>query len=90
MSVAPDLGAMAELFHYNPKYLGRRFKEKTGQSVSQYCNRRRLERAATLLSGSDGSVLRIATELGFNNVTYFNRLFKEHYGLTPTEYRKDR
>ena len=90
LSLAPDLGAMAEVFHYNPKYLGRRFKEKTGQSVSQYCNRRRLERAATLLSGSDGSVLRIATELGFNNVTYFNRLFKEHYGITPTQYKKER
>jgi len=88
LSVAPELTTMAELFHYNPKYLGRRFKEKTGQSVSQYCNHRRLERAAKALREGERTVISIAAELGFNNVTYFNRLFKEHYGITPTQYKK--
>lgn len=90
LSLSPDLSAMAVLFHYNEKYLGRRFKQKTGQSVSEYCNRRRLEKAAQMLGTESRSVISVAEELGFNNVTYFNRLFKAQYGCTPTQYRKDR
>lgn len=90
LCISPDLSAMAALFHYNEKYLGRRFKQKTGVSVSRYCSTRRLERAAEMLRAEGRSVIGIAEEVGFNNVTYFNRLFKSHFGCTPTEYKKDR
>lgn len=48
----------------------------------------RLNEAALLLSKTEKKVNTISIETGFNNVDYFCRLFKKHYNLTPTEYRK--
>ena len=50
----------------------------------------RLNEAARLLSKTEKKVNTISIETGFNNVDYFCRLFKKHYHLTPTEYRKRR
>ena len=44
--------------------------------------------AARLLQSSDSSVLNIAAEVGFDNLSYFNRAFKEKFGVTPLKYRK--
>ncbi len=48
----------------------------------------RLNEAALLLSKTEKKIVTISTETGFHNVDYFCRLFKKHYHLTPTEYRK--
>ncbi len=48
----------------------------------------RLNEAARLLSNTEKKINTISDETGFNNVDYFCRLFKKHYHLTPTEYRK--
>ncbi|MFR3754966.1 MAG: helix-turn-helix transcriptional regulator [Enterocloster sp.] len=48
----------------------------------------RLNEAALLLSKTEKKINAISYETGFNNVDYFCRLFKKHYDLTPTEYRK--
>ncbi len=48
----------------------------------------RLNEAALLLSKTEKKITAISNETGFNNVDYFCRLFKKHYRLTPTEYRK--
>ncbi len=76
------------LFNYNEKYIGRLFKRVEGCSIKEYTNRRRLELAASLLKERRMSVTDIAASTGFNNVTYFNRLFKSMYGVSPSEYRK--
>lgn len=81
------LAQLARLFHYNEKYLGRLFKQKTGQTIKEYSNQSRIRQACRLLTEGDDTILSIALRLGFNNVTYFNRLFKKYYDLTPTEYR---
>lgn len=83
-----ELSRLARLFHYNEKYLGRLFKRKTGLSVGEYVNRRRLEAAKGLLRSTNAPVIEVAAQVGFNNVTYFNRLFKRQFGRTPTEYRR--
>ncbi len=82
-----ELSMLAKMFHYNEKYLGRLFKQKTGFTIREYINLRRLEYAKNLLSSSDASVLTISMKAGFQNVTYFNRIFKAHFHVTPTEYR---
>ena len=48
----------------------------------------RLNEAALLLSKTEKKIVTVSTETGFHNVDYFCRLFKKHYHLTPTEYRK--
>lgn len=78
---------LATFFGYNEKYLGRLFKAKTGQSISEYCNIRRVSIAKKLLRTSRQRIADIAGQCGFNNVTYFNRIFKKVTGQSPQEYR---
>lgn len=82
------INELADVFHYNPRYLGRLFKKETGVSLNDYILARRLKRAAALLRNTGHSVLEISSETGFNNVTYFNKQFKAAFGTTPTAYRK--
>lgn len=83
------LAGLAKLYHYNEKYLGALFKKQLGISFHDYLNQRRLRHAKTLLTGSRDSILDIATRSGFNNVTYFNRVFRAKYGTTPGQYRRE-
>ena len=83
-----DLTLLARIFHYNEKYLGRLFKKKTGYSFSEWINMRRVERGRELLVSSKDSIISVSMKIGFNNVTYFNRVFKKQYGVTPSEYRR--
>lgn len=84
-----SLSELSHIFHYNEKYLGRLFKRETGMTVREYANGVRLLRAEQLLANTNDTVLSIATRTGFNNVTYFNRLFKKHHQKSPLEYRCD-
>ncbi len=81
---------IASVFSYNESYIGRLFKQHTGMAIREYVNTRRLERARERLWAGNESVTDVAAGCGFNNVTYFNRLFKARYGVTPTAYRKNR
>lgn len=82
-----SMGEMAAAFNYAEKYLGRVFKERTGQSVKDYCNRAKVSQAKTLLAETDLSVALIAAQSGFNSVTYFDRVFRKITGLSPQAYR---
>ncbi|MBO5371257.1 MAG: helix-turn-helix transcriptional regulator [Lachnospiraceae bacterium] len=64
------------------------FKQTMGTSFIEYLNEYRLTMASRLLLSSDSSILDIANEVGFENLSYFNRLFKRHFGTTPSHYRK--
>ena len=66
----------------------RYFKETMGTSFIDYLREYRLTMAVRLLLASDASILSIAEEVGFDNLSYFNRAFKKKYGVTPREYRK--
>ena len=79
---------IAALFHYNPRYLGRLFKRETGLGLREFINRQRIEVAKERLRTTAHSVIEIAGEVGFENVTYFNRVFKQAEGRTPTQYRQ--
>ena len=76
------------LFNYNEKYIGKLFKAQTGFTVKEYLNRRRLDTAEQLLRNTKLSITEISSKSGFNNVTYFNRLFKKHFNFSPKNYRK--
>ncbi len=58
-----------------------------GMSFIEYLNDYRLMMAARLLLASDSSVLSISQEVGFENLSYFNRSFKKKYHITPSAYR---
>ena len=63
------------------------FKSSFGTSFVSYLKEYRLTKAARLLVSSSGSVLTIAQETGFDNLSYFNRSFKKMYGVTPRQFR---
>ena len=53
----------------------------------EYLNQYRLNMAARQLTATDLPVTTIALESGFNNISYFNRVFKKYFGITPREFR---
>lgn len=79
---------VANLYFYNEVYLGRLFKEEVGKSFKEFLNEERLKRAKSLLLEGK-SVIEAANKAGYNNVTYFNRVFKAQNGITPKEYKKE-
>ncbi len=83
------ISMLAKTFGYNEQYLGRIFKRETKLSITEYINKRRIERAKLLLKETNDSVINISDSVGFNNVTYFNRLFKKIVNKTPIEYRAE-
>jgi len=75
-------------FHYNKSYLCRIFKEETGLTMTEYVNKIKLKRAINLLLYTNMSVSTIVIQLGFSSESYFFKLFKKHYGISPLQYRK--
>ena len=79
---------VADRIDFSESHFMRYFKENMGTSFVDYLREYRLTMAARLLIASDASILSIAEEVGFDNLSYFNRAFKKHYGVTPSQYRR--
>lgn len=69
-------------------YFSRRFKRETGLSPTEFIRRKRLQKAANLLTTTDIDVHQIALQLRFCSVSYFSDLFHRYFGASPREYRK--
>lgn len=74
---------------YSASHFMRWFKEKTGFSFNGYLIEYRLNRAAEELRNSEATILEIASETGFENLSNFNRLFKKRFHKTPSEFRRE-
>lgn len=83
------LGEVARQFHYAEPYLSRMLKEYTGQGFSVYVRQLRMARAQSLLENSGLSVGDVAEMVGYSSASYFYSAFREEYGITPAQYRKD-
>ena len=83
-----SLQSCASTLGMNPKYLGRLFQQQTGKNFHAYLNGIRLRHAKDLLFGTHVPVIEIALSCGYNTVTYFNRIFKQNEGISPSEFRK--
>jgi len=64
-------------------------KKVSGLPFKQYLNRLRLEEAKRLLTQTDLQVSDIAYKVGYGNISHFNRVFKDHLGISPNDFRKD-
>ncbi len=69
-------------------YLHRLFREINGNTPLEYLKIIRLEKAKNKLQYSKDSIFEIAFKCGFDNTAYFSNVFKKHFGLSPTQYRK--
>lgn len=79
---------MADLTYYSKSHFMKFFKAHMGTGFIEYLNDYRLSMAERLLRSSDHSVLDIAQMSGFDNLSYFNRIFKRKYGISPGKYRR--
>ena len=79
---------IAKICYYSNSHFMKFFKETTGYGFTHYLNDYRLAVATQLLQTENVSILEISQQAGFENVSYFNRLFKRKYNMTPTVYRK--
>lgn len=82
-----SLEALSHEIHYSPSYLSRTFKQHTGESLSTYVKKARLERAKLLLANTDYQVQEIAEKVGMPKTNTFGIVFKSETGLSPTQYR---
>ena len=83
-----SLNSIAEQFYMNKCYLSRIFKEITGFTVNGYLHARRIQKARSLLIQNSMNISEVAEAAGYENLTYFERVFRKHTGMSPLEYRK--
>ena len=79
---------MAKLCHVSTGYFSKRFKRMTGDNFSNYAARLKDERKKKMLETTDTPVSQIAYDLGYEDVSYFSRVFRKHENTTPSQYRK--
>ncbi len=79
---------VSQKFYFNKAYLGRLFKEKTGESFNDFLIKTRMKKAKELLKNSQYKIYEVSTLVGYKSTKYFNKIFYAYYGVTPTEYRK--
>ncbi|MDU0204500.1 MULTISPECIES: response regulator [Paenibacillus] len=82
-----SLQSIADHVFLHPVYVSKIYKLETGDNLSDYVNRVRMDRAAYLLKNGHDKIYEIATQLGYQRPHSFNHAFKKHYGMTPQEYR---
>lgn len=85
-----SLSEVARQLHYDQAWLSREIKRKTGKTFTQIIQEKRLAQAAFLLKNTDRNVADISAAVGYENVSYFHRIFTAAYGSTPKHYRDNR
>ena len=83
-----SLELLARVVHLNPSYLSRYFKESTGENLSNYVTRCKMEKAAWLLDNTEQKINEIMLQLGYQKSQHFAKIFREQYGVSPKEYKK--
>ena len=82
-----SINTLSELCEYSEYHFMRFFKKHIGLTCIQYINNLRLEKSSILLTSTNNPIMDISLEVGFDNLSYFNKLFKRKYNLTPKEFR---
>ena len=78
---------VADELHFNPHYLMRAFKNKTGLSIMKYITKIRLDTSKKLLIETQLPIKEIASLSGYSDYSYFTRVFRKEIGKSPTKYR---
>ena len=83
----PSVKDCADAMNYSPNYLSDLLKKETGKNTQEHIHAYLIEKAKTLLLGSDSTVSEVAYALGFEYPHYFSKLFKAKTGMSPGSYR---
>lgn len=83
-----SLSQVARSVFLSPQYLSRLFREQTNESFSDYVTRRKMEVARSLLESGEKKIYEVATAVGYTDPSYFGRVFRQYYNVTPMDYKK--
>ena len=83
-----SLKSVANILHYDFYWLSHEIKNRTGKTYTEHLQEKRLSQAALLLSSTTLSVEEVALAVGYENKSYFHRIFTERFGSTPRKYAK--
>lgn len=82
-----ELTELAKQLHYDVYWLSKEIKKRTGQTYTELLQKKRLDQAAFLLTTTGLSVMDVAIAVGYDNISYFHRIFQKEFGMTPRKYR---
>lgn len=83
----PSVAYCANELNLSANYFGDLIKKETGKSATEYIHLKLIETAKAKIFDTNKSVSEVAYELGFKYPQHFTRVFKQHVGMTPLEYR---
>jgi two-component system response regulator YesN len=86
---AISLETVAGQFLVSREHLSRAFKARTGENLSDYIVRKRMEKARSLIAEERLPIKHAAQLSGYEDIAYFYRVFKKHFGITPGDLRKE-
>lgn len=81
------LGQIAAGIQVSTSYLSRQFNKEMGDSISNYITKARIDKASELLTFSGMSIQNISAYVGFSDLNYFSRCFRQYKGMSPTTWR---
>lgn len=85
----PSMTDMADLCHLSPSYFSKLFQKEVGESFTDYLNRKKINWAKEMLRNSSKTITQISMELGFQDSSYFVKVFKKYELIVPSVYRKN-
>ncbi|MBC9704036.1 MAG: helix-turn-helix domain-containing protein [Enterococcus sp.] len=83
-----SLQSISEKFHFSYSYLSTIFTEKYGINFTKYLKKVRIQHAKRLLTETTDPLSEICSQVGYTDLGYFSRVFKEETGMSPSHYRK--
>ncbi len=84
-----SLEEVAQTVHLSPFYFSRLFKQEKGFNFVDFLTKVRIEKAKKMLQNPDFTAVRIAAEVGYQDASYFSRVFRQTMGMTPNQYRNE-
>ena len=87
-NIATPVSELNKLTYFSYRHLTRLFKQYTGETLSEYTLRTRLDYGALLLRSTDMGILEISSALGYDCLSHFIKMFNKQFRMTPKQYRK--
>lgn len=86
-----DIGLdyVAQKVNLSPAYVSYLFKKETGQTLVKYITDKKMDKAKKMLGDRNLKIMQVARSCGYENQSYFNKLFKNYYNVTPKQYREN-
>jgi len=82
-----NINKIAESVYLSPNYISLIFKQETGETIIDYLTKTRMEEAKILLKETDFKIFDISEMVGFQDSSYFSKVFKKYTGIHPQKFR---